>query len=526
MTLWLLAILPIALLLALVLWGRLSTWLNAAITLTAAVAIALAAFDAPAVTVGVGLLKGSWVGVWILYVVVPALLMHHAATRMGMTALGQSLAKRRGPETETVLLLAWVLPSFLQGVSGFGTPVAVCAPLVAALGVHPVRSVALVLIGYQWSVGFGSMGSSFYMGALTARLNETETHTFAVAGALLLGINALVSGLLVCIMHRGLRGVRGGLPALLTAGPAMVVGQAVAVRFEPGIGALVGGSSGVLAFLVLTWVRKRRALSSDDSLPVLERSGAQSTVRLVDGRASDAVVPYIVLAVTALSVFVPPTVRAFVRENLLLGPSFPPTSTGAGDLNEGVTTYNPIALLGHPGSILLVATGVSLIVWAVRGRLALSLPKNVVIAASKQSLKTGPPVILLAAIAGLLVDSGMVRTIAEGASMMAGAAYPLIAPAVGALGSFITGSTTNSNALFSALQAEVASLLDISPAYLLAGQLAGGNVGNALAPVVILLGLSAVGATREVGGVLRATFPAAIVLLTLTITSTWILTSV
>ena len=105
--------------------------------------------------------------------------------------------------------------------------------------------------------------------------------------------------------------------------------------------------------------------------------------------------------------------------------------------------------------------------------------------------------VLLASVAGVLVDSGMVRTVAQGRGGGHRDAYPAMAPLVGALGSFITGSTTSSNALFSALQADVAHLIGDPPADLLAGQLAGGNIGNSLAPVVILLGLSAVGSVRS-----------------------------
>jgi lactate permease len=135
-------------------------------------------------------------------------------------------------------------------------------------------------------------------------------------------------------------------------------------------------------------------------------------------------------------------------------------------------------------------------------------------------------VVLLASVAGVLVDSGMVRTVARGAAAATGHAYPAMAPLVGALGSFITGSTTSSNALFSALQRDVALLIGARPADLLAGQLAGANIGNSLAPVVILLGLSAVGAARSAGDVLRMTLLPAGVLLTSAVLTTWTLVAI
>ena len=147
--------------------------------------------------------------------------------------------------------------------------------------------------------------------------------------------------------------------------------------------------------------------------------------------------------------------------------------------------------MGHPGTFLLLACAASAVVWHLTGVWQRGSWSPIWRGALRQAWKSSPSVVLLASVAGVLVDSGMVRTVARGASAATGHAYPAIAPLVGALGSFITGSTTSSNALFSALQRDVALLIGDRPADLLAGQLAGGNIGNSLAPVVILLGLSA-----------------------------------
>ena len=225
------------------LWGRLSTPRNAIPHRAVAVAVAVTAFGAGPAVIGVGLGKGAWVGVWILCVIWPALLMHHLASRVGMRELGESLENVLPRPVENVLLLAWVLPSFLQGVSGFGTPIAVCAPLLLAIGVDATRSVALPLIGYHWAVGFGSMGSSFYMGALTAHL-FARLRAATPARAVLLGVNVLVSGALVALMHSGWRGRR---PGLAGAGHRDRTGdgvaQALVVRREPAIGALWSGAA-------------------------------------------------------------------------------------------------------------------------------------------------------------------------------------------------------------------------------------------------------------------------------------------
>ncbi len=537
---WVLAVSPVVLLLALVLWGRFSTIVNAGVTVAYSVVVAVLAFGAGPLTVGVGLGKGAWVGLWILYVIWPALLMHHLASRVGMAALGRALSTLLPRRTENVLLLAWVLPSFIQGVSGFGTPIAVAAPLLVALGIGKARAVALPLIGYHWAVGFGSMGSSFYMGALTAHLDSAERAGYAAAAAVVLGINCVLSGMLVALMDGGWTGLRHGWRMLATAGPVMALVQAGTVRLEPGIGALCAGASGIAVVMVLRRFSRPQATQDVvERVEVLERAesgrlgsgsrqgGRESvggapfngaalvgTPEDTEAKARAAAVPYVLLGVVALAVFLPPALRAWAKDHLLIGPSFPSTNTSRGTVNEAVHLYNPIALLGHPGTFLLVACAGSVLVWSRRGVWGRGAWGPVWRGALRQAWKSSPSVVLLASVAGVLVDSGMVRTVAQGAAVATGHAYPAIAPLVGALGSFITGSTTSSNALFSSLQADVAHLVGDRPADLLAGQLAGGNIGNSLAPVVILLGLSAVGGARRAGEVLRMTMaPAAVLLL-------------
>jgi lactate permease len=100
------------------------------------------------------------------------------------------------------------------------------------MGWSPIRAVAYPLIGYQWSVTFGSMGSSYYMASLTAHLSPSEQLVLAVHAALLLAVNCLVAGALVLLLDGGLAGLREGLRVLLLVGipmAATLVGVAVLV---------------------------------------------------------------------------------------------------------------------------------------------------------------------------------------------------------------------------------------------------------------------------------------------------------
>lgn len=527
---WLLAVLPVVLLAALVLKSRFKTSTNAFITTGLAVVLGGLVFGGGPEVLAVGLAKGAWTGIWILYVIWPALLVYHLAKRVGLTRMGEVFSSILPRDVENVLIVAWVFPSFVQGVAGFGTPIAVAAPLLVSMGCTPVQAVAFPLIGYHWAVTFGSMGSSFYMGALTARLNGGELQHYAHDAALLLGVNAIVSGALVCFMHGGMKSLRRGARMVFTVGPLMAIAMSVSVRVEPAIGALAAGTAGFVGvglLKVLTGHYPSRAAAAVPEPALVAQgpgTGAGPGAMHVDAerprRPLVVLLPYLYLLVMVLAVFVPEGSRAWVKGHLLLGPSFGSTRTHYGLVNKAVDHYTPIALFGHPGTYILVAALLGLVTYRAKRLWPAGELRDTLHDWVEQARHASLSVIALAALATVMVDTGMVRTIAVGSADVTGSFFPLISGMVGSLGSFTTGSTTSSNALFSALQRDIALLIDVRPSDLLAAQTSGGNIGNSLAPVVILIGAAAVGARDKVGEIFRAVLPPAAVLTAVVIIGT------
>jgi lactate permease len=533
----LLAAVPIVLLLVLVASGRVRTSPAAALTLATTVLLATLAFGASAAGLGVGLAKGAWTGLWILGVVWTALLLHATCQRMGMDRLGGALSSILPRSTQSVLVVAWVFPSFVQGVAGFGTPIAVAAPLLVSMGVRPALAVAMPLIGYHWSVGFGSVGSSFYMGALTAQLSESQIDEFAATTSLILGINAIVAGMLVALMFTGWRGLREAWTVVVIVGPTMAIVQALVVRVEPGVGALAGGAAGLTAVTAISLITRRaprEGLGHATKSPVAASVANQGSETVVTpglgaggpsshpepvGRAryrrlALVLLPYGLLLVSVLAVLVPPASRSWARSTWTWGPSFSATSTAEGGGAEAVVGYQPISVFAHPGSFILFATLAAVLIWRLSGRWPAGALPRLVPTWSRSALKASWSVLLLASVATVMADTGMIRALALGIEQATGRVYPALAGVVGALGSFTTGSTTSSNALFSAMQVEVAGLIDVSPTLLLAAQISGGNVGNAVAPVILLMGAAAVGAHDKVSEIFRLVrLPAAVLLL-------------
>lgn len=495
---WLLAALPIALLIVLVARGRTQTTVVALLAVGAALVVGLTSFQAGPRVLAVAVGKGLWTGLWILWVIWPALLLFHVVRRAGLMDMGELFSGLLRHRAENVLIMAWVFPSFVQGIAGFGTPIAVAAPLLVSMGVNPVQALVLPLVGYHWSVTFGSMGSSFYMGGLTADLTGGMLASYGEIAALMLGVNCLLAGILVCLVHGGMPALRQAAPMILVVGSSMALTLNLVVRVEPAMGSVAAGAAGLIAIVLYRLSQSRGALSSPGSGSIRD--------------AGQVLIPYGYLLALVLAVFVPPASRSFVRSHLLLAPSFPGTRTGRGFVSPAVEAFTPIGLLSHPGSYVLLASVIGYATYvAVRrwppGQLRPTLRDWVT-----QAVRASWPVLALATLATVMVDSGMVRVLAAGLASVAGRGFLIMSPIVGALGAFMTGSTTNSNALFSALQRDVAQLIEVDPALLVAAQSVGGNVGNALAPVIIVLGAAVLGGQDNMVGLVfrRVLGPAAV----------------
>jgi lactate permease len=509
---WLAAAAPVLLLLVLVTTGVLATKTACLLVAGLTGVIAGTVFGAGWSVLAVALGKGLWLGAWILYVVFPAMLLYRLAERAGFDRIGSLFEHLFPNRSENLLVLAWLLPSFVQGVAGFGTPIAVAAPLLLASGWSRARAVAYPLIGYSWSVTFGSMGSSFYMAALTAHLPAAATAAFAGHASLMLGVNGVLGGALVLLLDGGLRGLRDGLLLLLSAGVPMAVTLYAVTSVVPAIGTVSAGAVGFAVALALAWLTRRRRAGVAAPEPALaaqaEPGGVGEAPRpppatastrshepagVAPRRAGWLVAPYLYRLGVALAVLLVPPSRDWVDRHLVLALDFPGTTTAVGWHSPAVADYTPLRLLSHPGTYLLLACGLGYLTYRVVGLWRRRPARELARAWFDSVQSSAVSIVSLACVTTLLIEAGMVSVLARGVVSATGSAYPALSALIGGLGSFLTGSTTSSNALFSALQAQSADLLHLPQPVLLAAQTAGANVGNSVAPVIVLIGIGAVG---------------------------------
>lgn len=111
---------------------------------------------------------------------------------------------------------------------------------------------------------------------------------------------------------------------------------------------------------------------------------------------------------------------------------------------------------------------------------------------------------LMVSMATVMQQSGMTEALAQGLADAVGMGFPLVAPWIGGIGAFMTGSNTNSNVVFAGLQKRTAELLSFNVSAILAGQTSGAAVASVAAPTKIVVGTSTAGMDGREGEVLRA----------------------
>ncbi|TFL16115.1 L-lactate permease [Jannaschia formosa] len=408
----------------------------------------------------------------ILWIVLPALMLHaYGQATGGVERLRDALARLAQDPRDRIVLIAWFFGLFMEGAAGFGAPVALAAPLLVGLGLPAVRAVAAALLGHASGVSFGAIGTP---ALALAEVTGTEATAFAWTTAALhaaLGWGLLVATVQVAAPGPFAAAVGRSVPAAAAFLVPYVALAAVAGPELPTLGAaLLGGT----AFAAWRMRGARAGGAEKDSPPVLAD-----------------LAPYLaVVLLVLLSRLVPP-----LRE-VLSAPTLAWRLPGG---FEG-----SFAPLYHPGSYLLLGLVLAALATGRGGRL---LP------ASGVALRRLAPVALALGImillARLMVHAGMIETLARAAAGL-GPGWPVLAPSVGALGTFVTGSATASNVLFGPLQADVAAAAELPAALMLAAQGYGAALGNVVAPHNVVAGAAAVGLAAQEGAILRRTaLPAA-----------------
>ena len=159
---FILAITPIALILFLMVGLRWGAARAGAAGYLAALLISILFFGSRAELLAYAHAKALLLSVDVLMIIWAAFFLYRVADEAGaIRTIGEALPHLTGDRGMQALIIGWVFATFLQGVGGFGVPVAVIAPILVGLGFTPLAAVVIPSIGHGAAVTFGSLGSSF-----------------------------------------------------------------------------------------------------------------------------------------------------------------------------------------------------------------------------------------------------------------------------------------------------------------------------------------------------------------------------
>lgn len=418
--------------------------------------------------------EAAFLSATILWILWPALALHAHQQRAGaIDALRVGLARLTDRPAMQALLVGWFVALFLEGAAGFGTPIALAAPLLVGLGVPPLQAVVLALLGHAAGVSFGALGTP-----VLAQVGLTGLDGGEIAWRTAL-LHAVLGPLLMLFFVRTLAagGQAPGMvwPALAAAAfllPALTLAALLGPELATLGAALVGGA-------LFAWALRRQA-------PAAQRVPADGLLR--------ALAPYALLvALVLLTRALPPLAELLggVRLRWSLG------SDGA----EGARFGGSLQPLTHPGTLLFAA----LVGGALWQRVPLRDLRPALADSARRLLPVSVALLAMLALSRLMLHAGMIDALQQAAVQGLGGAWPLLAPALGALGSFVTGSATASNVLFTTLQVQTAEALALPAAALAAAQGFGAAVGNIVCPHNIVAGAATVGLAGREAQILQRT---------------------
>ena len=468
----------------------------------------------------------------ILWIIFGAILLLNTLKNSGAIKAIRGGFSNISPDRRVqVVIVAWLFGSFIEGASGFGTPAAVAAPLLVALGFPALGAVVMGMMIQSTPVSFGAVGTPIVVGVagglnragiseqLIAQGSDWDTFYRLITSevAIMHALVGIAMPLLMCVMLTRFFGRNKswseGLamaPFALFAGLAFVTPYAAAgvflgPEFPSMIGALVG-------LVIVVPAAKAGFLLPEKSWDFAEPKGWpvqwMGSVEIKLDELTDkapmsvglAWLPYLLLAGLLVLSRVNADVKAFFLNNWVLSWT---NIMGEAGLSGS------IEFLFLPGGIMVMVVMATFVLQ----RMKFSELRAAVSESSRTLLGAGFVLIFTIPMVRILINSGvnladlpsMPRAMAELVAGSVGAVYPFFAPTVGALGAFIAGSNTVSNLMMAQFQFDTAHLISVSGAMLVAAQAVGAAAGNMIAIHNVVAASATVGLLGREGQVLRMT---------------------
>jgi lactate permease len=525
-SLWLsalLAALPVVVLLVTLGVLRRSAQLSAALALLTALAMALLLYGMPIGLAFDSALMGVVFGVWsVAWIAFNAVYFHNVTVATGrFDSIKAVLAGFSEDRRLQALLIAFGFGALLEGVAGGGSPIAITAAMMAALGFPPVKAVVLALLANTAPVAFGGLGNPLIvLGRLTAPIlglgPDNATALFSSMVGRQVPLLALIIPAFLVVVLAGWKRMIEIWPAVLTAGLTFAIMQFVTSNYiSPSLVDVVAALSGMGSLWVLTRFWQPKTVWRFDVDEVVSTEAVSTEAVKANRGAVYAWAPYIILI---LAIFLSRIGTIFKHlptwldlTKLLHKADWVFAWPG---LHNRVIQHAPITaknapyaatmtvdFLFSPGSVALIAAIIAGLVMGANGKMLLTTYGRT-LHQMRWALAT---IFMILGIAFVMNYSGATQTLGL-ALATTGALFPVFSAYIGWLGVFLTGSDASTNSLFGPMQVISAQQLHINPILAGATNTSGGVMGKMISPQNLSIGATAIGQSGKEGQLLRQTF--------------------
>lgn len=464
-----LSVLPILCLLCLLLIVKLPAVKASAISFLIALIIYLIKYESGITGTAISMAKGFSLALFVILIIWGAMFLYNLVNETGaLHVINTNIKQTFTNRFLQFILLSWVFSAFLQGIAGFGVPVIVVTPILISLGFNPVAAVSAVLVGHSWAISFGSMGSSIYA---INMVTSAPLDQIIIYMALFGTIGVFCTGMIVCFIYGGFKQILKGFPYIFILSAVMGCMLFVLAYMEMySVIGLLTGLAGLVACFIIN--------------KVISKGKKSTGLYKADLNLFQAILPYLLIVAFSLGFYV-------LDPSVSLGFNFPGYTTGLGHVVPPEADYVTFNVLKYPFMIILFSSVISMIIYRRKRVLDGEKTKKIISLTIKKCVPTSITIVFLLNMAVIMMDSGMINTIAEFLASVTGKMYPLIAPFIGLLGAFVTGSNTNSNIIFGALQEMAATSIGMNVAIMCAVQSIGASIGNSIGPTTVSLGATA-----------------------------------
>jgi lactate permease len=497
----LVAAIPIFALLILLGVMRKPAWMASLVGLGAAALVAAGVYGMPLGKLFAAATYGAAFGLLpIGYVVFAAILLYRVTLESGkFDVLKDSIGHITEDARLQALLIAFAFGAFIEGATGFGTPVAVAAAMLVGLGFVPFYAASICLLANTAGVAFGAIGIPIATLAVTTGL-PIEGLSAAVA-RICTPASLFVPAYLILVMY-GRKGLRGVLPAVAVCGIAYTAAQLVVSNsvLAPLTGVLAGIVALISLVILLRVWKPRDSGSGWASLKAANqgqpRESSAPRARHTATEVAHAWAPYALLVVCVLLWGYKPFQAELNKVSIAI--SWP-------GLHNTIERMPPVVAKPSPYAASynfnwLATSGTGCLFAAILGALVAGLkPRQLARAVghtAKQLALAELTLAVVLALAFVMNYSGATATLGL-AFAATGVLFPFFSALLGWVGVFLTGSDTSANALFGTLQVVTAGKLGMNPVLMAAANSAGGVMGKMISLTSIAVAAAATSMRRE-----------------------------